>query len=1316
MNRVLLLFLALSSFALADAWYEGDMFVYGDVEFMYNIFNGIAMIVQNDLTYQLGTVAVSFIMIYQGYLYTTSTMKSTDLLMNIAYAMAVFIFILKPTSTIHIYDKRVDAGVIDPVGVVEYAKVDNLPFSLVFIANGATALSNGLNEIIAPAFSTVDAPSNFGAADIGFMKQYEIMDKVMKGAIELDSSDTTIKNFKRSLDIYQSECVIGWAIYKDHTKKTFLTNPSGDLFTQITPASLGITGVSYSFTDTDGNNQVCEDYWNNNISSNINTYKEKIFTLLNNSNKDVDLNNFGSSAAMGLMATTEGVAAESIANFKTFIANTSVTKNIQVAIQQASQGAGLSGQDLANSITMSSSIAQIQAEGIGQFKFLSEMLPMAMHFLRGILYASFIFMAFMALFKQHGESLNMFKTYAVTMVGFEMMTVVLSMVQGIVNIYAQHQAADLVALYGSNLATMNNIPHYLEYLSTMSGLAGILGVAAFFMIPALVSTGNAMSAMGAIQGLVGRYKGNDIDTALQGATSQQGIHATQMAMMDKKANGQFSGDIVSGAGDIERISSLQKSVQGSAAAQGVSSITNNTDSLGQYAGGSYNNAAMQNANVMGAGASNMTDKNIMTAGAETGQVQLDSSIAKGLAMHTMGAAGSEAYLKGVENSTLTETASMTQMASMTTGGAVASGRQAANSKINQANALTSSNAYKDDGSTDYDNDNLQRGEMLANRSKLNKSMAYGKTTLTDKHGNETSDEQYFTNMQKSEALSIQQDAIKNSIMAGKTNKTNTNSDGIFNENTKLSGNKDILEATQGSEQGKIDSMIATTKAYGSAEKQAKYMTDGATAKAIGDKTIQDTLNSQYDGGFIQHSQDSAMIKSADDAGSVSSRIARSQNAGKTISDNINSFLNSKQGQSFASANPEAAENMLKYAKDIKDKTGADFITTQAQYKKHADEQIQFGKGTMTVSLNKDGTVGKVDNIDTNTRATAGVSANIDNTTTNSMGTTVKGQDAMSKRFLEYAGGDERKAAEMMSDFNAIGSAINPQEQFKAYTAEWSDKLGISQESLHNGLAAVGGLTAIAGGLAVGKALGAGKVKDGFDKVSDKVLGMKNKNSFDSENPNDDERWKQYEAAQKHEMVNGGVVDSDSKTRTFQGSNGTTITSHDGNANFNNSSSAKTDSLVPDSNGNKFSTSSGGGKSLIGTAIGFGAIAATNVFGSDNVVSQTLSQASSVADNGVNALTNTMTAAVHFATGNTQGAVQSFDAASQNISNITNWSQSPQIQNPMTGGGPTNGGVADIVTGANQTGSDNSAEMSQINSNIQDLQGMVGEVLSQVNKK
>jgi hypothetical protein len=1068
MLRILILFLSFAISSFASEWYEGEMFVYGDVEYISNIFNAIAMVIQHDVTMSIAGLALSYSMALNGWRYINSTFKNSDLMKHTAFAMSAFVFIIQPSSTIHIHDQRVVNGVIigEP-GVTSsaYSKVDNLPFLVVFIADGATKLSVGLDEIITAAFSPVDAPTDFAMNKIGFMSQYETMNKIVKAAIDLDPQDTEMKSFRRNLDIYMSECVIGYAIANDYTKKANLTNPDGDLFSKITPNVLGITGASYNFYDSlTDSDTTCDNFWNTNFD--IDNYKEKLFTLLNDSFADIDLEKFGASASMGLMATTEGIASSSIADFKTTVLNLGTTRQVQTAITNASQGAGLSGQDLANSITLGSSLAQIQSEGIGQFKWLTETFPMFLHFMRGILYAAFILMAFTILFRPYEEAMNSFKTYAISMVGFEMMTVVLSMVQGTVNIYAQHQAADLVVMYGKNLHTMNNIPAYLEYLSTMSGLAGILGVAAFFMIPTLVMTGNAMGAMGAMQGLMGKYKGNDIDTALANTTTQAGVHSTQAAMMDKKANGTFDGDIISGAGESERISALIKSAQGTAAVQGASSIASDMKNMKDYASGTFNNATAQNAGIMGAGQTNLSAGQIATGASASGQVQLESSTMKGLALHEMGAAGSDAHMQGVMNSSITEAASTMQMANMTKGQAIASGKQAAQSKINQAQALIDSEAYNQHGNADEEFAVLQKGETRNARTKLNQSMGLGRSTYKDANGNDIDDKQHFTNIEKQAAANAQMDSIKAAIMASHTNKSGANADGSFNSTTGVNLNKDLAQATIGAENTKLDSMIATTQGYGGASAQAKYGADGARAKAGADKSMQDLMNNRYeDGGYIGQSIQAAKLKAAKDIGTTQ------RETNKNDGQKIGNALDDLAAKELDPAQKLATQNLANQFKNGKDIF--DSIITGEMNTKSTTEVFETGAGTVQISQDAQG----------NTRGTMSNSAvKYSNGTSHDVNNAMsfKNTDSYTKKAVQNATDasgniDTNEVNDILKSFNAMkdGMDLKSQAAFLASQGLNSDEIS---EFLTNsaGISPLGAAELVGAAATGGLAYGVGK--------------------------------------------------------------------------------------------------------------------------------------------------------------------------------------------------------------------------------------------------
>ena len=491
--------------------YTSDFPIYvkGDVNIIRNSFEFIAVIVKDtefiDGFLMLAGVVLAMISGYSMY----RTLKLTPAVVNALYFSAGIMSLNFILVDVHIEDQRTN---INSTTATKYAKVEGVPFPIALMISASSTLSLHLTSKVEDATLLSDA-SLASASSIGFANSFNDLQQMIRTTRIPNSSDG--QKFEEGFVEYMSTCILEHAYYEGHNEiMKDVLNPDGDIIDVLNPVNYGIQSKAVSFIDGAGTAyDTCQELHGYLVAKRVTIETELITNGKKGLESDGSDDVFKSIATIGharIGANLSGPA--SLGQFKAFMLNVAALKPLSKSIRNSS-GTTYSGQDLANSITFESSKAQIQAEGAGQFKWMAQIMPMGFHFLLAITYACSIFVLLFAVAFGFEKGFGLIANYAQGLISFEFINVAMELASNSVNEYSYHRAADHMAAMGNNPATLENINGYMDYLATMAGIAGILGVAAIFFIPTIVFTGKVAVAAGALNGLGGRYKGNDIETA-----------------------------------------------------------------------------------------------------------------------------------------------------------------------------------------------------------------------------------------------------------------------------------------------------------------------------------------------------------------------------------------------------------------------------------------------------------------------------------------------------------------------------------------------------------------------------------------------------------------------------------------------------------------------------------------------------------------------------------------------------------------------------------------------------------------------------------
>ena len=219
------------------------------------------------------------------------------------------------------------------------------------------------------------------------------------------------------------------------------------------------------------------------------------------------------------------------------------------ALADAQAGAigGTPGLGTINGDIEAATLGNIQTTGLGSWRAMGDLVPLAHAFLLSIIYASSVLMGFMVLFAGYSKGFAMMKEYFIGLATFESIKVAFVLANNAVLFYSQKNAIGQLANPDitnaiSNPASIPYVGQHLEYLANMSGMAGALGLATMLFIPGIIFGGKVASAMGIlgnVGGMVQNKSANDVagdignkkaldmahnDSRMRSELSKMGIH------------------------------------------------------------------------------------------------------------------------------------------------------------------------------------------------------------------------------------------------------------------------------------------------------------------------------------------------------------------------------------------------------------------------------------------------------------------------------------------------------------------------------------------------------------------------------------------------------------------------------------------------------------------------------------------------------------------------------------------------------------------------------------------------------------------------
>lgn len=523
MNRfIVILLLIAPNFLFATNYVnEFPTYLYGDIRPIAAIYNAIAMISSNTIYNTIISIAVLYSIFNIGFLVITKA-DLISALKSGSFTIGALSVLLVPVD-VHLVDKRLDKGLITNYyddSVLGYEKISNVPWLVAITPSVATTISSDLIELVDTVFkgntlnySGMKDIGKVGFADIGFGNAYESINKIVENYSFDELGTTDALNFKSDFKSYLSECVLPMSVTNKKVSANLLA-PTKDIYSALAPAEIGVDST-YSITRRDGTSTDCVSFYNNEIKTNITSLTTDTNSKIAKLVGVPDVLALKGLDRIALADIQSDVFASSTAQLTIYAQNLAAAPLVQSLFENYYRGTPISGQDIANNITGAKSTAAIQTQGLGQFKWMSQILPYALHFLFGIILAASILTIIMAMARGLYQGSAVARNYFAGFIQFESIRVSLALVNNLVLYYSVIDAADKLTAFGGNPIAITRIPSYLNYIATMEGISGILGISAIFIIPMIALKGDVTSAASAMQSLSGRYQGNDIDNATE---------------------------------------------------------------------------------------------------------------------------------------------------------------------------------------------------------------------------------------------------------------------------------------------------------------------------------------------------------------------------------------------------------------------------------------------------------------------------------------------------------------------------------------------------------------------------------------------------------------------------------------------------------------------------------------------------------------------------------------------------------------------------------------------------------------------------------
>lgn len=593
---------------------EISIFIYGDVGYFEYVFNALAMIFGSDSFKHVSIVGMGVFMVLK--FWAMQKERSLEIGIKDLITLGILSMLVANqamTITVKIFDKRADHGKMEYVDgngnpMPTFAAVANVPWIIGLSAGTISYLRYGLVEVLETATSTIGPDLSF--AQVGFLQNYKTMKEVILNT-DLASGSEEMLAFRANIVEYVGQCVLRQAApVNNRVLDIFTKPPTGHTLDALVPANVGLTDAN-KIAPPDGGAEVsCVDFFTDNIEDKAEDMAIELYNNLKDKIKPLNLDTMGDalSDTFGAKASSAMIAGSN--DLVSYMMNAAIIEPMEAA-KGFDQLGLVSPTEGINKSAAAMAKRTLQTGTTGNLMWMSEILPYALTFISGIVYAVGIFPLLFYLFT--GNPAVIF-TYVKSIISIELVHFGMAITHNATSFYSANKAQDiLISMFADeNAGNATTLLPQLEYLATMTGVAGTIGVIVALGVPMLVMRGEVGGMLGALNALAGRYNNDARTVRDQQAQAWEGKRMRE----ENEASDYLKSLGISapkGVGDMEYANRIRQGMDNMGRAYASMVATSQPHDKG-YMQGATTGAVNQVGNTVGMGTSGVNVSQAMMAG------------------------------------------------------------------------------------------------------------------------------------------------------------------------------------------------------------------------------------------------------------------------------------------------------------------------------------------------------------------------------------------------------------------------------------------------------------------------------------------------------------------------------------------------------------------------------------------------------------------------------------------------------------------------------------------------------------------------------
>lgn len=439
---------------------------------------------------------------------------------EVLFPVAAAVLLVMPSQSVTIFDGRTAMS-------TDVRIVDNVPWFIATTASMTSVATAKLMYIVDDTSAAIGTTTDFryGAQGLGAPEEFAL--KAIQKA-RLDSNVSTALN--RAV----KECLIPNSIDATFFNYIGEHTDANDKFNAYDAMRQIGNNSAVATTQMEGN-ESCQSYISTNFSQAVEDAENARIE------KEVlgHLNFLEKEKLAALTAAFLGLtdnknysdsSSETLSSFIGYLKNYSFNGALAGSIQNARAEALGGGDNIAivTETTAKATMGNLQVSGLGNWRAMGELVPLAHSYLLALIYAASILMGIVVLWYGYEKGLSVMKEFFIGLVTFEFVKVAFVLANNNVLFHAQENAIGLLAGDGSSGVSMNNpasipyIAQHLEYVANMSGMAGALGLAAMLFIPGVVFGGKVAAAMGILGNTGGMVQNKTPQSTVEDIAKEKG--------------------------------------------------------------------------------------------------------------------------------------------------------------------------------------------------------------------------------------------------------------------------------------------------------------------------------------------------------------------------------------------------------------------------------------------------------------------------------------------------------------------------------------------------------------------------------------------------------------------------------------------------------------------------------------------------------------------------------------------------------------------------------------------------------------------------